>query len=829
MTDASDSLKPQTLGRYQLVRQIGAGGMGDVYEGYEPDLDRRVAIKILPHDLALQEDFIKRFRVSVHYFGEEQGQYFFVMQYVPGQSLAARLTQQPSLTLDEKLDVFEHCLSGLAVAHEAGLIHRDIKPANILLNSDTGQAMLADFGLVKSTSSATRMTITGVVLGTVDYLSPEQAIGQKLDGRTDLYSLGVLMYQLLSGRLPFSSETPAELTYQHAYEAPPPLWQLAPDSPASLVRVVERLMAKNLDQRYPSAEEVLVDVHAYRKGESIASPSEILTQVILAPPEDFLPEVSRVAMVEYGHSPKTFWQRVRTLLFYRLAERAPQLADALQTTTQQVDRAVDQHQRRRNELARLINAAERSAKELQSHAEQYRQAASSATSHKPIPNQPQTARSNEAEYQSAAEELDQQIAKQQDEIEQMRAALKKADLQLAQLRGDRDALIARLQAAERELFPKKLSTRTRIMAWTAVLAAIAFIATSLFFGKSTESHRLPARLRIQLASLEKKIDAKDFTDITSAKKILAIDASHPEANLLVGKHYCFFKDQWDRGLQFLANSSNPQIAQTARLDLEFPTEAVASLQLADAWWGIAESGIQEDGDVIRSHALEWYSRAFLSNGLSGEQRESIEQQLLGIEGIGRWAVFVADVDTDFGHTTVQFPNAPFACVLKRGRERVGVGFTAERRGEIGFGNGKAYSHLPCSLKTFCVVQLPQNDSLEVLIKQGADTTSKTRVRLRRNGELVMDVTGNQTRNRFFFAGKIIPEETSSTEAGKLQEATKEAWADIPSNPYFPKISSENLHGGLLSSDVLTKMDADGPAEVAGLRRPNYRGRWFANF
>ena len=179
MSNTSESLKSHTLGRYQLVRQIGAGSMGDVYEGYEPDLDRRVAIKVLPFDLAQQEDFIRRFRreasaagslthpniVSVHYFGEQRGQYFFVMQYVPGQSLAERLVKQPPLTLDEKLDIFEQCLMALAVAHRADLIHRDIKPANILLNSDTQQALLADFGLVKSTSSATRMTMTGVVLG----------------------------------------------------------------------------------------------------------------------------------------------------------------------------------------------------------------------------------------------------------------------------------------------------------------------------------------------------------------------------------------------------------------------------------------------------------------------------------------------------------------------------------------------------------------------------------------------------------------------------------------------------------------------------------------
>jgi len=830
MSKASDSLKPQTLGRYQLVRQIGAGGMGDVYEGYEPDLDRRVAIKVLPYDLAQQEDFIQRFRreataagslthpniVSVHYFGEEQGQYYFVMQYVQGQSLAARLVQPPSLTLDEKLDIFEHCLTGLAVAHQAGLIHRDIKPANILLNSDTRQAMLADFGLVKSTSSATRMTITGVVLGTVDYLSPEQAVGRKLDGRADLYSLGVVMYQLLSGRLPFSSGTPVELTYQHAYQSPPPLWQVEPDSPAPLVRIVERLMEKDPNDRYPTAEEVLVGVQAYRKGEAISSHTESLTQVILAPSEDFLPQVPRVAMVDHRQSPKTFWERMQSLFFRRLAEHAPQLADSLQTTTQQVDRAVDQHQQRRNELARLINVAERSVKDLQNHAEQYCQAAASAAQHQSAEKPPKAARSNEAEYQEAAEELDQQIAKQQEEIESMRALLEKADSQLAQLRGERNALIARLQVAERELSPKNRKIGTRILAWAVVLTATAFIATIGFSGKPAERQSLTTELRIQLASLEKEIDTEDFSDITVAKQILAIDASHPEVNLLVGKHTCFLKDQWDHGLRYLAIGKNQQIAKAARLDVEFPTAAVECLRLADAWWEIAKVETPEIGNVIRSRALEWYGKAFRNEGLSDEQRKHIEQQLMGADEIGRWVVFQAEVDTNLGWTCIQFPNAPFAWVLKHGRELTGIGWNGVSLGEIRFGNGKPGSHLFCSTRSILVVQLPQDDPFEVFIKQGADPASKTRVRLRRNGKLVMDVTGSEGRNHFFLDGKTIPEETSSIDADKQQEPVKTAWADIPINPYFQEISTEDPLGGLLSAEVVTKVDAEGPGEKAGL-------------
>ena len=834
MSNTSESLKSHTLGRYQLVRQIGAGSMGDVYEGYEPDLDRRVAIKVLPFDLAQQEDFIRRFRreasaagslthpniVSVHYFGEQRGQYFFVMQYVPGQSLAERLVKQPPLTLDEKLDIFEQCLMALAVAHRADLIHRDIKPANILLNSDTQQAMLADFGLVKSTSSATRMTMTGVVLGTVDYLSPEQAVGRKLDGRADLYSLGVLMYQLLSGRLPFPSKTPAELTYQHAYETPPSLWQVAPNSPAPLVRIIERLMAKDPDGRYPIAEEVSADVRAYRRGESISTDTESFTQVILAPPEDYSSQLPRVALVDHRQAPRTFWQRAGDLLFHRLAEHAPQLADALQNTTQQVDRAVDQQQRRRNELARLINAAQRSVQELQVHADQYRQAAVSATEREAVPNHPQTARSDEAEYQEAAEGLDQQIARQQFEIEQMHTSLEKADSQLIQLRGERDALIARLRAAERELSPRNQGKRARILA-AVILLVLTGVTMFIYANRggpaSNDEPGLSAQSRAELLSLEGKLDAENFSDIAVTNKILAIDASHPKANLLVGKHFCFLQGQWDRGLPYLAVGSNRQIAEAARLDLEFPTVADKSVQLADAWWKIAEAETLEIGNVIRSRALEWYGRAFRNDGISDGLRAQIEQRFMGADGIGRWAVFAAEVDTDFGWTTVQFPNAPFAFVLKHDRELTGVGWQSGDYGEIRFGNGKPYSHLACSIKAVLVVQLPQDDPFEVFIKQGADPTSKTRVRLRRNGELVMDVTGNLGRNSFFLDGKTIPEETSSIEAVEQRTATNEAWSSIPIEPYFQEISTEDLRGGLLTAEAVRKVDASGPADNAGLR------------
>ncbi|HKB36203.1 MAG TPA: protein kinase [Gemmataceae bacterium] len=169
----------------------------------------------------------------------------------------------------ERADVLEQCLSGLGVAHQAGLVHRDVKPGNILLEAGTGRALLADFGLAKLVGAGAGLTRTGVVVGTVSYLSPEQARGEKVDHRSDLYSLGVVAYQMLSGRLPFESDTPSRMLFQHAYETPRPLQEVAPEVPAALAAVVTRLLAKEPACRYSSSAEALSDL---RHGRSQAAP-----------------------------------------------------------------------------------------------------------------------------------------------------------------------------------------------------------------------------------------------------------------------------------------------------------------------------------------------------------------------------------------------------------------------------------------------------------------------------------------------------------------------------------------------------------------------------
>src|SRR5262245_39674648 len=281
-----EDLPFEKLGHFDIISRLGRGGMGEVYLGYESGLDRRVAIKVLPADMARDPDLVRRFRaeataaarlihpniIQIHFIGEDAGHQFFAMQYVEGMSLAQYLARGNRPTIDQSLAIIDEVLSGLVAAHRLGLVHRDIKPGNILLDSVHRRALLADFGLVKSLEdTATTRTSAGAVLGTADYSSPEQGLGQAVDFRSDLYSSGVVLYQLLCGRLPFIGKETTTVIYQHVHEPPPPLRELAPTVPAALAAIVEKLLAKSPDDRYPSAAAALAELRAARSGQPVAA------------------------------------------------------------------------------------------------------------------------------------------------------------------------------------------------------------------------------------------------------------------------------------------------------------------------------------------------------------------------------------------------------------------------------------------------------------------------------------------------------------------------------------------------------------------------------
>jgi serine/threonine protein kinase len=263
----------QRLGRYVIVRQVGAGAMGEVYLAEDPHIDRRLAIKTVRLDTPPQaggpapDQLRLRFEreakaagrlvhphiVTLFDAGEVDDVFFLAFEFVDGPDLAARVAQQPALTLNDVLRIGREAASALDAAHRAGIIHRDIKPSNLMLTSE-GVLKIADFGIATLVGQAAQLTQTGMLVGTPHYLSPEQVTGEgPLDGRSDLFSIGVVLYELLAGRRPFEGASIAALLYSIVGTAPVPLGELRPDLPPRLAGAVMRLLSRERDQRFPTA------------------------------------------------------------------------------------------------------------------------------------------------------------------------------------------------------------------------------------------------------------------------------------------------------------------------------------------------------------------------------------------------------------------------------------------------------------------------------------------------------------------------------------------------------------------------------------------------
>jgi len=251
--------------QYDIVRLLGRGGMGAVYLARERSLDRLVAIKILPPETATDADTRERFRreartaaklthpniVPLHTFGDVEGMLYFVMGYVKGESLAERMRREGKLPEEDVRRILAEVADALHYAHKQGVVHRDIKPDNILIDDESGRPMLTDFGVAKARASGTTLTEAGAVVGTPYYMSPEQASGARdIDGRSDLYSLGVMGYAMLSGRLPFEGESFRDIIVQHVTQEPAPLAALVPEVPPDLAQTVMRCLAKEPAARW---------------------------------------------------------------------------------------------------------------------------------------------------------------------------------------------------------------------------------------------------------------------------------------------------------------------------------------------------------------------------------------------------------------------------------------------------------------------------------------------------------------------------------------------------------------------------------------------------
>jgi serine/threonine-protein kinase len=268
----SDSLNERVVAalghQYEVESEIGRGGMSVVYRARDLRLNRTVAIKVLPPELAYDPAIRTRFTreaqtsaqlshahiVPIYDVGEREGIAYFVMTLVTGGNLAALLAREPRQPIDEVRRLLCEIADALAYAHLRGVIHRDIKPDNILLDADSGRAIVTDFGIARAIEAGTRLTITGNALGTPGYMSPEQAVGEReIDGRSDIYSLGVLAYQMVTGRLPFSGGNTMALLLKHVNERPQPIVELRPEAPRPLRDAIERALAKAPEDRWPTA------------------------------------------------------------------------------------------------------------------------------------------------------------------------------------------------------------------------------------------------------------------------------------------------------------------------------------------------------------------------------------------------------------------------------------------------------------------------------------------------------------------------------------------------------------------------------------------------
>jgi serine/threonine-protein kinase len=280
-------------GRYQIVRKLGSGGMANVYLAEDQELGRRVAIKILNERHANDDQFVERFRreaknaaglshpniVAIYDRGEAEGTYYIAMEYLDGRSLKELIVARGPAPVHVAIDYARKILDALRFAHRNGIVHRDIKPHNVIVDAE-GRVKVTDFGIARAGTS--QMTEVGSIIGTAQYLSPEQAKGAPVDQTSDLYSVGIVLYELLTGKVPFTGDSPVEIAMKHISAIPEPPSSLRPDIPEDLDLVVLRALGKTPEDRYPSAEEMDKDLARVAQGLGVSRETEEAATQILS-------------------------------------------------------------------------------------------------------------------------------------------------------------------------------------------------------------------------------------------------------------------------------------------------------------------------------------------------------------------------------------------------------------------------------------------------------------------------------------------------------------------------------------------------------------------
>ena len=265
------------LGHYDIVSELGRGGMGVVYKGHETSLNRYVAIKVLAdslaHDEAVKERFLREARsmaalndphiIQIYFIGDDEGQTYFVMEFVEGESLGSMLKREGKLSVEQSAKVIHQTAMGLSTAHDRGVVHRDIKPGNLMINS-RGAVKIADFGIALSNHDLSKkLTTTGEFVGTPGYLSPEVCLGKPVDQRSDIFSLGIVMFEMLTGRMPFTDESPLGLMLEVVKAEIPDVREINHDVDPEVARILDKMIAKDPAERYQNCHEIVADLGAH--------------------------------------------------------------------------------------------------------------------------------------------------------------------------------------------------------------------------------------------------------------------------------------------------------------------------------------------------------------------------------------------------------------------------------------------------------------------------------------------------------------------------------------------------------------------------------------
>lgn len=333
-----DSLVGRQLGKYEIQAEIGRGGMGLVYRGYDHLLDRQVAIKVLAPHLVWEPGFVERFLrearsaarlkhasiVTIFDVGEQDNRYYIVMEFLEGQTLAGLIRHNGALPPDDIVSITRQIAGALDYAHQYGVVHRDVKPGNIVIHP-SGRATLTDFGVARA-GQETRLTTTGALIGTPQYMSPEQAQGDEVGRETDIYSLGVVVYEMLAGRAPFDATTPHAVLHQLIYNPPPPLSSVRPGLSPQLDAVLANALAKQPAARYQNAGALAIALEAaLHAQEAPAPPVARKSRPVSAPPPAAAPagqarraEAAPTSLVSQPRTEGRRWRRTRLWLAWLL-------------------------------------------------------------------------------------------------------------------------------------------------------------------------------------------------------------------------------------------------------------------------------------------------------------------------------------------------------------------------------------------------------------------------------------------------------------------------------------------------------------------------------